>query len=167
MAGREGISATALSREVGVAQATLSRWLRDARNLEPMSLPTNGSEKPTAQRPQDWSAQEKLDAVHEATRLPEKELGTFLRKKGLHAADLEAWRAAVLAALGGKPKGRSRKGTPESKKIRVLEKELNRKDRALAEVTALLALQKKLERIWGAGATARVRGEGHDSGPHR
>lgn len=30
MAGREGISATALAKEVGVSQDTLSRWIREA-----------------------------------------------------------------------------------------------------------------------------------------
>ncbi len=33
--------------------------------------------------------------------------------------------------------------------MRTLEKEVNRKDKALAEVTALLALRKKVEALWG------------------
>ena len=44
-----------------------------------------------------------------------------------------------------------RKPSPEAKKIRALEKELNRKEKALAEVAALLALEKKAEEIWGDG----------------
>jgi cell fate (sporulation/competence/biofilm development) regulator YlbF (YheA/YmcA/DUF963 family) len=41
------------------------------------------------------------------------------------------------------------KKSPESKKVRELERELYRKDKALAEVTALLALKKKVQELWG------------------
>ena len=37
MAGPGGLSANALSKEVGVPQATLSRWLRSASNVDRMS----------------------------------------------------------------------------------------------------------------------------------
>ena len=40
-------------------------------------------------------------------------------------------------------------GAPEVRRVQELEKELLRKDRALAEVTALLALKKKVREIWG------------------
>ena len=39
--------------------------------------------------------------------------------------------------------------TPEAKRAEQLERELNRKDKALAEVTELLALKKKLEMLLG------------------
>ena len=48
-----------------------------------------------------------------------------------------------------KYKKRSKRQSPEAKRIRELERELNRKDKALAEVTALLALKKKLESLFG------------------
>ncbi len=148
MAGPEGISATALSREVGIAQPTLSRWLRKAGSLAPMPSAKDESKKPR-KSPQQWTAEEKLRAVSQAASMSEEELGSFLRREGLHAADLEAWRQAALTVLGGPPKRRSREATPEAKKIRALEKDLHRKDKALAEVTALLALKKKLEMLWG------------------
>ena len=37
----------------------------------------------------------------------------------------------------------------DQKRIRALEKELNRKEKALAEVAALLVLRKKAQAIWG------------------
>ena len=37
----------------------------------------------------------------------------------------------------------------DAKKIRALEKELQRKDKALAETAALLVLKKKVQEIWG------------------
>lgn len=148
MAGPEGISANALSQEVGVGQPTLSRWLRKAGSLSLMTSAQDDSKKPR-KGPQQWTAEEKLRAVVEAASMSEEDLGSFLRGKGLHAADLEAWRQAALTVLGGPTKRRSRKATPEAKKIRALEKDLHRKDKALAEVTALLALKKKLEMLWG------------------
>ena len=39
----------------------------------------------------------------------------------------------------------------EAQRIRQLERELHRKDKALAEVAALLALKKKVNEIWGDG----------------
>jgi transposase-like protein len=98
------------------------------------------------------TAEEKLQVVLEAAALSQEELGAFLRREGLHEAQLEEWRTKALEAATGALKGlhaRHAEQSPESRKIRELERELLRKDRALAEVTALLALKKKLAEIWG------------------
>lgn len=147
MAGPEGISATALSKEVGVSQATLSRWLREA--------PTVGTvgggqhKREGGKSPRHWTAEEKLRVLNEAARLSGDELGAFLRKEGLHTAQLDEWHKLATEALTG-PKRGARKSS-EARRIKELEKELLRKDRALAEVTALLALKKKAQEIWGDG----------------
>ena len=142
MAGPEGISATALSRETGIPQPTLSRWLREARNLEAMKKKSQQNKK-AVRPPHRWTPEEKLQAVIQASQLPQDQLGAFLREKGLHAAHLEAWRKAALEALQGASK--SKKTSPEAKKIKALEKALQRKEKALAEMATLLALKKKLE----------------------
>ncbi len=148
MAGLEGISANALSQEIGITQPTLSRWLRDARNVSSMTSASDPSNK-SSKNPRQWTAEEKLQAVVQASQLSEADLGVFLRREGLHASDLETWRKATLTALGGLPKKRGPKNSAEKKKIRSLERDLHRKDRALAEVTALMVLQKKLKALWG------------------
>jgi len=104
-----------------------------------------------AKSPRQWSAEEKFQVVLEAAALSPDELGAFLRRKGLHAAQLEEWRVLATAALANANKGKGGKRSAESKRIAALERELLRKDRALAEVTALLALKKKLEAILGEG----------------
>ena len=150
------MSACGLSRETGVPQGTLSRWLRKARMVNGVSKqgehPT-GKNDPAARRPQDWSAEEKLEAVIAASALNEEELGAFLRTNGLHEADLVAWRKTVLsasrAALSGEGRKKSRKSSKEARRIRELEKELDRKEKALAEAAALLVLKKKVQQIWG------------------
>lgn len=145
MTGRGAISATALAKETGVAQATLSRWLLAAGKVKRVAdSPTEGT---PPRRPQDWSPAEILDAVTEASRLGPDELGAFLRRRGLHEAQLREWRECLVAALGG---GKARKrDKAQSRRIRELERELHRKEKALAEAAALLVLQKKVREIWG------------------
>ena len=102
-----------------------------------------------SRRPRDWPAEEKLHAVIEAESLSIEDLGAFLRRKGLHEAHLQEWRTIVLAGLRG-PSGRpSAKASADGRRIRELEKELDRKDKALAETAALLVLKKKAHAIWG------------------
>lgn len=142
-----GPTAAALSRETGVCQTTLSRWIRQSSTVAAMSTKNRG--KKTSKRPQDWSAEEKLAIVLEAAQLDEGEaLGRLLRERGLHRATLERWRAQMLQGLA--PAARtSRKKSPEARRVRELERELRRKEKALAEASALLVLKKKAALIWG------------------
>lgn len=163
MAGPSRQSAMSLSREAGVSQGTLSRWLREAGRVTPVASRTKkkrqqrgGSAAP--KRPQDWTPTQKFEVVMEAAALSDEELGEFLRKKGLHEAQLIEWRAqlekAAPDAFGGQR--RSRKPSPEKVRIRDLEKDLRRKERALAETSALLVLKKKPMRFGGSWTTTRT-----------
>jgi hypothetical protein len=105
----------------------------------------NPKKKPATQR----SALEKARLLVESSRLSGEALGAFLRREGVREAELANWRTVIEAELGKRPS--KKKQTPEERRIRELEKELNRKDRALAEVTALLALKKRIQEIWGDG----------------
>jgi transposase-like protein len=71
----------------------------------------------------------------------------LLRREGVHEAQLDQWRQAAdeatLSALGGR-----KQRSAEQKKVRQLERELKRKDKALAEAAALLVLQKKVRALW-------------------
>ena len=153
MSGPGGESATALSRKVGVPQATLSRWLREAGRVGGMN--EKREESPpgarVSKRPEDWTSEEKLKVVAEAVGLDDTELGVLLRREGLHEAQLEAWRKALLGSLD-KPGRKGPSVTQERRQIRKLERELKRKDKALAETAALLVLSKKLSAIYGEGA---------------
>jgi len=143
MSAPGGPSANALAQKVGVHQATLSRWIRRAVRVGDMS----DEKSKRSRRPQDWTALEKQEAVLKAAALSDEQLGGFLRREGLHQADLERWRQQMLEGLEEKPKrGRSAK-SGEARRIRELEKELRRKDAALAETAALLIL-KKTQAIW-------------------
>lgn len=144
LTGPDRMSAMALSRDVGIAQSTLSRWLREAGSIGVMSKKKKKTD-PIPQSPREWPLERKLRVVLEALSLSDQELGAFLRREGLHEAQLEEMRSAVEAALSAQKKSPSKKKSSDTKKIKKLEKELSRKDKALAEVTALLVLKKKLE----------------------
>jgi transposase-like protein len=147
MLGPHPVSANTLALEVGVSQSTLSRWLREAPTVDAMSgQPTN--ERRKAKSTRSWTPEEKLRVVAAASSLSDEELGAFLRQEGLHEAHLTEWRQAAQAALGTQKK-RKASASPEARKVRELEKELRRKDKALAEVAALLTLKKKAQAIWG------------------
>jgi transposase len=152
MSPPNAISAIGLSKEVGVSQSQLSRWLRVARTVTPMAKERRAD--PTTQVGGARSAEEKVRIVMAAAALPPGELGAFLRREGVHEAELEQWRTAILEAgtsalESGAPKPSARGG--DSKRIKELERELRRKDKALAETAALLVLQKKVREIWGDG----------------
>ncbi len=86
-------SATTLSREVGVPQPTLSLWLRRARRLPSMTRERNEGTNPSQPKsPKAWSAEEKYRVVVEAALVADADLGEYLRKQGLHGAQLEEWR---------------------------------------------------------------------------
>jgi transposase-like protein len=146
MAGPGAVSANALAADTGIPQPTLSRWLKEAQDAGHMKPRRPSTEPNTERRPADWPPEERLRVVMEASRLRDQELGEFLRREGLHEATLTEWRAAALEALSPQ-----RKAPAESKRVRELEKELRRKDKALAETAALLVLQKKIQAIWGDG----------------
>jgi transposase-like protein len=156
MMGPRSTSANALSLEVGIPQTTLSRWLLAARgSLAPMAKGPTPVAAPSPAKPrraEDWPPEERLRVVMEAGRLADAELGAFLRREGLHEAVLKEWRAAALEGLSPQRTARSKqKRAAEQKQVRELEKQIRRKDKALAEAAALLMLQKKVRAIWGDG----------------
>ena len=140
------MSATSLAAEVGVSQATLSRWVREFGSVGAVSMMQNG------RRADEWTAAEKLRAVMEYEGLDEQQRGEYLRGKGLHSTQVESWKQEMLRVLGGKGKV-GRKADPQLKEIKALRSELKRKEKALAETAALLVLKKKAQAIWGTTRT--------------
>jgi transcriptional regulator with XRE-family HTH domain len=155
MLGPDRVSGKELADETGISRQTLSRWRRGAVSIK--CMPTEKPSRPETvavestpgqKRPQDFSALERAQFVVEASRASEMELGELLRRNGLHREHLEQWREALEEALG---KTGSKRSRGEVQRIRELEKELRRKEKALAEAAALLVLQKKVQALWGDG----------------
>lgn len=145
------MAAVHIARDTGVHQTTLSRWVREAGSVGDLThVPSPGPAPcPVARRPEEWTAEQKLVAVQESGGISGSQLGEFLRREGVHEAQLVEWRKAALEGLRGPAKAGP--ASRDSKRVRELERQLLRKDKALAEAAALLILQKKVHAIWGDG----------------
>lgn len=138
-----------LAIELGINRNQLYRWMRDlGKKAAPMPEQESDAKR-GSRRPQDWTAEEKLEVVLQSMGLTDEALGAFLRSRGLHKADLDEWRTSVLKGARAELTGNTQTKSREQKRIRELERELGRKDKALAEAAALLVLKKKAEAIWG------------------
>ena len=147
LVGPRKVSAAALSREVGVAQPTLSLWLREAGRVRVVN--DDDETKPRPRRPDDWPPQDKVAAVMEAAGVADVDLGLWLRRKGLTEEHLRQWRAVLRERGVAVFAPREQRASAEARKrIKQLERELKRKEKALAETAALLVLQGKMEALW-------------------
>jgi len=136
-----------LSQEEGISEATLHKWRADARGKGQL-LPD------AAAGPEGWSSRDKFAAVLETAALNEADLPEYCRKRGLYPGQIAAWRSACEQADDWDRASSARVGQAtkeEKKRVKDLERELARKDRALAETAALLVLRKKAHAIWGGG----------------
>ena len=97
---------------------------------------------PSKRQTSEWSIDEKIRVLAKAGKLTGAELTEFLEREGLLLADYEQWRLALAE------EGRASLAT--TKRIRALERELARKEKALAEAAALLVLKNKVTRLWEA-----------------
>jgi hypothetical protein len=150
MLGPKGLSATELGREVDVPQSTLSAWLRKADRITRMPDDSHRDDDPSAPTPPptDRSPEDKLHLLIAAAGLDDDAVGALLRREGLYQTQLDAWRADVLAALTG-PRAAQAELLQERRRSQQLEREIARKDKALAEAAALLVLQKKFRILLG------------------
>jgi transposase len=152
--GPDAVSATELSRRTGVSQPTLSRWLLEARKVAAVS----SENKPKGEAPpppKRRTAAEMLRLIVEAEGLEGEALAALLRREGVYDAELKAWREAAYAAISPTTEGATSPQSAAQRKevaaikgrVKQLERELRRKDRALAEAAALLVLEKKLQAL--------------------
>ena len=116
----------------GISQQTLSRWLQEARNVPDVSM-----KKRTAKT---WTVDEKVRVLGEAATMTGAQLTGLLEREGLLLAELEQWRLA----LGDEASA----SLATTKRIRQLERELARKEKALAEAAALFIPKKKVGHLW-------------------
>lgn len=138
-------SVSQLAEEENISIPTLYAWRKEARSSGRL-LP-DGDKSPTG-----WSSSDKFAAVLETAAFNEAQLSEYCRKRGLYPDQIKQWRAACEEAndwdrsLNDRLK-QARK--EDEQRVRELERELRRKEAALAETAALLVLRKKAQAIWG------------------
>jgi len=132
----ESAALEVVALEVGVGVGTLERWREDAQ-----SRPARG---------RAWTAGARLEAVIATAAMSEAAKSAWCREHGMYPTELDKWRASATAALAAPEEARAspQATRADRQRIKELERDLRRKERALAETAALLVLSKKVEAIF-------------------
>jgi transposase-like protein len=130
--------------ELNICLSTLKGWLQGSKKMARGMTHALPSDVPAVA----WGPSERLQALKESHSLSGEALHAWCREKGLFAHQLQTWHEAFLTA--SEPAIRdSRSAVRElQSKNDLLERQLRRKDKALAEAAALLVLQKKFQALW-------------------
>ena len=129
----------AVAEDLNMSYGTLRNWMKADRNS------SQSKAGPWSKRPQDWSLAERLQMLMESHGLDEEALNVRCREKGIFRHHLEQWQAAFIAGGSGVNRTELRELKDTNK---ALTRELNRKEKALAEAAALLVLKKKYQALW-------------------
>jgi len=148
------ITVKEIANDLGVGHSTLGKWILLARQQKLESPQDNELPRMTTdKRPQDWSAEEKLEIVIACASLDEAKTNELCRERGIFLHHLTQWKLDFIMPPTVKARADKRSKFKDLRKEnKALKKELNRKDKALAETAALLVLQKKVNEIWGSSA---------------
>ena len=133
-----------VAKAEGITQTTLYTWRKQAKE---QGIPVPGSTKQS----DDWSAQAKFATVVETATMSEIELSEYGRQKGLYPEQIKRWKQdCIEGAEHSRQQQQSQRAASQldKKKIKALEQELQRKEKALAETAALLVLRKKFNALW-------------------
>lgn len=142
----QGDSIERVAREEGISEQTIRNWKVQA--ISQNYTPSDDDDW----EPEKYSSQDKFLIVLETSGMSEADLAEYARQKGLYVEQIAEWRDACINANGGMARMARKLNTAlkeSEKEKRRLEKELQRKEKALAEAAALLVLRKKLEAIRG------------------
>ena len=127
-----------LAKEFNIPYATIYSWTTGMLNKK------NVKQVREPKRPQDKSAQDKLQAVIDTLGKTEAERGAYCRQHGIYNNHLEEWEKQILESLGtSSTKKHKADNLLIINEVKQLKRDLHRKDKALAEVSALLILKKK------------------------
>ena len=131
-----------IASELNMSYHTLKNWMREEKKK------TRSLTEPTSPRPDDWSAAQRLQALLETHDLDERSRNAWCREHGVHAQQLQAWRLEIEQGEATKMATTCHQMREFKAQNRHLERELKRKEKALAEAAALLVLQKKYQALW-------------------
>ena len=128
-----------VSTETGVTPWSIYQWIKQFKS---------GNMRSGGSGPNGYSLNKKQMLLLESQSISEEDQGEWLRKNGLHSDHLNKWKDEIFDIMNKKNEDKIQLRKAKEK-IKELEKEINRKDKALSEVTALLVLKKKLISLWG------------------
>ncbi len=148
---QDNVTLKDVADSLGIGLSSLARWTMQAKNQELEAISFNEvSRMNKEKRPQDWTLEERLNMIISCAILDEKALSEHCREQGIYPHHVVQWKLDFSNASQSDNKPASRNEVKNLKhENKALKKELNRKDKALAETAALLVLQKKVNEIWG------------------
>jgi len=140
-------SIVSFAKEANVPGSTVSTWVRNYKKK-------NGKIMGSKKHKNQWGAEKKFEAVLETAPMGEAEKSEYCRNHGIYLVQLKEWKKNCIAGCRNAPDKKYIKEAKEKeqkykKKTWALEKDLRRKEKALAETAALLVLKKKIQEIWG------------------
>jgi len=134
------LSVVEVAKDTGIPRDTLYGWRTKSR----------GEQMVKGAAPTGFTGAKKFQLLLESAALNEHELAEFCRRHGCFPEQLAAWRESCEMANDIHPR---RAEQAEQRALRgenkQLQNELRRKDKALAEMAALMVLKKKVQSIWG------------------
>ena len=135
-----------VATDLNMAVGTLRKWL--SRSNRKGEVVKSGSELPVDLPAQSWGPAQRLLALNQTHAMSLTQLHAWCREKGLFEHQLKAWGETFCSAAAPE----SRESRTALRELQVkhdgLQRELRRKERALAEAAALLVLQKKFQSLW-------------------
>lgn len=143
-----GESMSAIAREAQVSTSALSVWCQRLRG----SVLGEDSQVDSSEKlPSDWTLEERFEALLASSQLSGEALNQYCRSQGIYTHQLELWRKDFMKNSSNKLSTQVQQKS-ELKKLKAqnqdLKRELRRKEKALAEASALLLLKKKADLIW-------------------
>ena len=137
-----------VAADLHMSVGTLRKWISKSNQAK------SEMGKPAVKLPDDFPAQswgpaQRLQALLETHAMSPTQLHAWCREKGLFDHQLKAWRDAFCSG----PVSDSRESKAALRDLQAkhetLQRELRRKEKALAEAAALLVLQKKFQALLG------------------
>ena len=132
-----------LADEYNVHQQTLYKWRKSAKSKGTI-YPDNRSSK------QKYSKEIQLQIIIETSPLNNHELSEYCRRKGIYAEEIESWKKAFISGETDEESKIKQELRDSQTELKLTKKELDRKEKALAEAAALLVLKKKMQAIWNS-----------------
>ena len=133
-----------IANELSIGAATVSKWRKELVSEDLLK-------EDVEQKTENFTAEQIFSFVIETSTMTEHELAEYCRSKGLFVEKVKEWRTISIQVHQSKAENQYKQDSirrSDKKKIKALEKELARKNQALAETAALLVLREKFNALW-------------------
>jgi transposase len=138
-------SISEIARDAHISRSALYGWVRQAKESTKHSSSVVHSIPQTV----SWTTEQRFQTLMDTSTLSGEELNQYCRERGIYKQQLIQWRHNFMNSSDEKQKQQMKELKQLREQNKALQRELHRKEKALAETTALLVLKKKADLIWG------------------